>query len=158
MSITIRNSLVCLFFTYSSKSLYVYVVLCRPFLDWRVRLYEKVKKFCKELRPFFNRNCKIYTTLFCLPLKKPHKTIRLEVHLAEHCNLNCCGCNHFSPLADPAFIDIPDFKNDMERLGNLFSHKCEWIHLMSGEPLLNPEIITLMKITRDNFSQSVIMI
>lgn len=23
----------------------------------------------------------------------------IEMHVVDHCNLNCFGCNHFSPLA-----------------------------------------------------------
>ena len=30
----------------------------------------------------------------------------LEVHVVNHCNLNCAGCNHFAPLADPWYIDV----------------------------------------------------
>ncbi|MBQ7155761.1 MAG: 4Fe-4S cluster-binding domain-containing protein [Synergistaceae bacterium] len=84
--------------------------------------------------------------------------ISFETHVAEHCNLNCCGCDHFSPLADPEFVDIEEFRRDMERMGKLFSHKCGIIRLLGGEPLLNPEITTLMKIVRDNFTQGDIYI
>ena len=93
-----------------------------------------------------------------LPEKKPHKLIRFEVHLADHCNLNCVGCDHFSPLAEPSFVDIDTFKRDFARMGELFSHKCEWIHLLGGEPLLNPDIIKLMKIARENFTEGDIQI
>ena len=39
----------------------------------------------------------------------------LEVHLAEHCNLNCKGCSHFSPLAEKEFIEekIPAAPDDI---------------------------------------------
>ena len=27
----------------------------------------------------------------------PQKELRFEVHIVEHCNLNCKQCSHFSP-------------------------------------------------------------
>ena len=95
---------------------------------------------------------------FNLPEKRPHKLIRFEVHLTDHCNLNCASCTHFSPLAEPSFVNIDTFRRDFIRMGKLFSHKCEWIHLLGGEPLLNPDVIELMKIARENFSDGDIQI
>ena len=34
----------------------------------------------------------------------------LEIHVVDHCNLNCAGCNHFTPLAKPFFIEVKDFE------------------------------------------------
>jgi len=42
-----------------------------------------------------------------------YKGITVEMHIVNHCNLNCAGCNHFSPLAEPWFIEIEDFKNQI---------------------------------------------
>ena len=86
-----------------------------------------------------------------IPEKKPRKLIKFEIHLADHCNLNCVGCDHFSPLAEPYCISIEEFKKDFIRMGELFSHKCERISLLGGEPLLNHDITELMKIARKNF-------
>ena len=30
----------------------------------------------------------------------------LEVNLADHCNLNCQCCDHFSPIAKKTFLDF----------------------------------------------------
>ena len=38
-------------------------------------------------------------------------------------------------------------------MGEIFSHECDQIYLIGGEPLLNPDIITLMKIARENFTK-----
>ena len=43
----------------------------------------------------------------------------LEHHIVDHCNLNCVGCSHFSPISNPWFEDIEDFKRDFERLAEL---------------------------------------
>ena len=92
------------------------------------------------------------------PKKFKRDKITFEVHLAEHCNLNCCGCDHFSPLAEPELTDIEEFTKDISRMGDIFSHECREIHLLGGEPLLHPEINTFMKITRDKFSKGRILI
>lgn len=104
-----------------------------------------------HIKRLLNRLLTPIRILFSLPLKKKLEKIRFEVHLAEHCNLNCQGCSHFSPLAGPELVEVEGFRRDMERMGELFSHECQEIHLLGGEPLLHPDLITLLKITRDNF-------
>jgi len=37
--------------------------------------------------------------------------IELEMHIVDHCNLNCAGCNHFCPLAEPFYISLKEFQN-----------------------------------------------
>lgn len=93
-----------------------------------------------------------------LPLKKVPAKLKFEMHLVEHCNLNCRGCSNFSPLAGPEFVDVEEFRRDFIRLGDVFSHTCERIWLMGGEPLLHPEISTLVRIARENFSDGEISV
>ena len=93
-----------------------------------------------------------------IPLKRKNTKIRFEIHIAEHCNLNCASCNNFSCIAEPEFVSTEEFRRDFERLGELFGHECDRIHLLGGEPLLNPEINTLIKIARDNFPKGSINI
>ena len=33
------------------------------------------------------------------------KHFYFEVQVAEHCNLNCAGCTHFSSIAKPGYLD-----------------------------------------------------
>ena len=46
-----------------------------------------------------------------LKYKNFYKTIQpthlrgFELHLVDHCNLNCRGCTHFSPLAEKKFFE-----------------------------------------------------
>ena len=96
--------------------------------------------------------------LFSVPIKKKRDKICFEIHLAEHCNLNCAGCDNFSCIAEPELVDVEEFKKDFVRMGELFNHQCERIFLIGGEPLLHPEITTLMKIARDNFTEGNISI
>ena len=120
-----------------------------PFLRSVVRC---IRNFIKYDVALFIR------VLLHLPEKKPSKLIHFTIHLADHCNLNCVGCDHFSPLAEPYCISIEEFKKDFIRMGELFSHKCSRISLIGGEPLLNPDIIELMKIARENFTEGDIQI
>jgi hypothetical protein len=87
---------------------------------------------------------------------KPHLSY-LELHLADHCNLNCKGCSHFSPIAEKRFADLNEHERDMKQLQKLFStiHK---IVLMGGEPLLNPQIDSFLFVTRSCFPKANILI
>lgn len=103
----------------------------------------------------FKRYAEGYLRLkLSLPLKKKRDKIHFEIHLAEHCNLNCAGCCHFSCIAEPELIAPEEFTRDMTRMGELFGHNCENIYLMGGEPLLHPDIISFMRITREKFPDS----
>jgi len=75
-----------------------------------------------------------------------------EVHLTEHCNLNCKGCSHFSPLADKEFMEIDVFEKDIARMAQLFGENNIWrINLLGGEPLLHPQVNDFMKIAAKYF-------
>ncbi len=71
----------------------------------------------------------------------------LEVHLTDHCNLNCKGCSHFSNISDEFFLDKNDFERDLKELCNKF--KIYSIKLMGGEPLLHPEITEIVSICKN---------
>ena len=79
----------------------------------------------------------------------------LEVHLAEHCNLNCISCSHYSPLAKPIFLNLQEFEGNMNEL----KARKAWLlfpelHLLGGEPLLHPDIIAVIRIVRKCFPVS----
>lgn len=88
----------------------------------------------------------------------PQRYLRFEVSLAEHCNLNCKYCSHFSPIAEPEFLDLSQHEKDMERLSYLLDGKSDKIYLIGGEPLLYKEIVKCMRITRAYFPKSRIII
>lgn len=81
----------------------------------------------------------------------------LELHLADHCNMNCKGCGHFSPIAEKHFADIDEYKHDMQKLQTLFL-SIHTIRLMGGEPLLNPQIEDFLFVSRSAFPRSDIQI
>ena len=78
--------------------------------------------------------------------------MQFEVHLAEHCNLNCACCSHFSALAEQEFLNIIQYQKDCERIKELTKNNpVEYIKLLGGEPLLHPEIEEVFRITRSFF-------
>jgi hypothetical protein len=77
----------------------------------------------------------------------------LETHLVDHCNLNCKGCSHFSPLSVESFVKFSIFEKDFLRLRELFDNIKE-IRLMGGEPLLHPELLKFLECTRLIFPNS----
>lgn len=88
----------------------------------------------------------------------PRTELSFEVALAEHCNLCCAGCDHFSAIAEPEFADIEEFKRDFARLSKLFNGQAQEIHLLGGEPLLHPDIVQFIQTARICFPDAVIYI
>ena len=82
----------------------------------------------------------------------------MEIHVTNHCNLNCACCCHFAPLAETYFMPIDIFKKDIERMSYLSKGKILRLRLMGGEPLLHPSINEFMEISRYNFPNSDIAI
>lgn len=81
----------------------------------------------------------------------PLRQLAFSVHLCEHCNLNCAGCNNFSPLANENYTDINQFEADIKRLAELSDGDAYRIQLTGGEPLLNPKAIEYAIIARKYF-------
>lgn len=85
----------------------------------------------------------------------PQQSLRSFVyHLADHCNLKCKSCDHFSPLAAEKLANIDSFENDVKRLSELANQNLEIIKLMGGEPLLHPEINKFMEVSRKYFPKT----
>lgn len=81
----------------------------------------------------------------------------LEVHLVDHCNLNCKGCDHLCPIADKWFADPNVYARDLKQLRKLFS-EIHTICLLGGEPLLHPKIVRFLFSTRSCFPKAKIQI
>lgn len=89
--------------------------------------------------------------------RRPEDTI-IEVNLADHCNLNCQMCDHFSQIAKAKFIDIVEFERDISRLAELTERHLGFLYLLGGEPLLNPQIASLCKVARAHLPDTSIQI
>ena len=77
----------------------------------------------------------------------------VELHLTDHCNLNCAGCSHFAPYADQRFADIDQIQKDFVRLRALFSN-VRHVRIMGGEPLLHPQAADCVRLARESFPKS----
>ena len=117
-------------------------------------LIEKIKR--SGFRLIYGK--KLYNLRYNKSQFHTRKLIRFEVQLTDHCNLNCIGCSHFSPIAPETYIKVEQFRNDIERLAKLFDGKCEIIDLMGGEPLLHPDLNIICQIARENFREGKIRI
>ena len=75
----------------------------------------------------------------------------LHIHLTDHCNLNCRGCDNFSPLSPDVFADVEVVERDCARISELSNGKVSEIQLLGGEPLLHPQVTTFNDIVRKYF-------
>ena len=99
---------------------------------------EQIKSIFRKLKAIF-RLIKLRTFL-----------VQLEIHLADHCNLNCVGCTHFSNISEAKFVDARMLENRFDRLNKLVGYIYD-VRILGGEPLLHPDIIDILKITRKKF-------
>ncbi len=74
-----------------------------------------------------------------------------EINLADHCNLNCQSCNHFFPIAEQYYLPVEKFEKDMLRIVEQTGGDIERIWLIGGEPLLHPDLVKIIYLTRDFF-------
>lgn len=83
---------------------------------------------------------------------------QIEFQLADHCNLNCKGCTHFSCLVpEPVFADKAAFAKDIVQLKKYFSY-LHYFYLMGGEPLLNEELGDYIQLINETFPYTKIVI
>lgn len=121
----------------------------------KLSLEEKIDKMQNEIDnlkkecEYWAKEVEDITELSLQKMRGPY--ISFEYHLNDHCNLNCKGCDHFSPLAEEKFTNYEQFKNDIERMSELFDKKAKSIHILGGEPLLNKDVIKYLQKTREAF-------
>ena len=74
----------------------------------------------------------------------------LDVHVVDHCNLNCASCNHFSPIAEKRFLSLEGYERDLKLLARMdgIDSFFDAVFLMGGEPLLHPRIADIVFLTR----------
>ena len=93
-------------------------------------------------------------------IKKAFRTIKvkrnlplhIEFNLTDHCNLNCKGCSHYSPLAPAEFESLHELENSMRRVA--MARNAEMIkdvYLIGGETLLYPKLTEAMRMARKYF-------
>jgi organic radical activating enzyme len=70
----------------------------------------------------------------------------LEVYVADHCNLRCTHCSHFSPYLAPRLLPIDSFQRDLDALGRVMT--VERLRFLGGKPLLNRNLISFIQAVR----------
>jgi len=71
-----------------------------------------------------------------------------ELHITDHCNLNCKSCGHYCNIAPEWHATQEGFKSDIRAMASLFG-SIEQIIIMGGEPLLHPQIEQFFEIARE---------
>jgi MoaA/NifB/PqqE/SkfB family radical SAM enzyme len=85
---------------------------------------------------------------------KQRKTLHLSIHLVDHCNLNCKGCDNFSCIADEKYHSVESLAKDFRRIYELAEGKIDSISLFGGEPLLHPELLRILDIAGEYFCKT----
>ncbi|TDB39562.1 MAG: 4Fe-4S cluster-binding domain-containing protein [Actinobacteria bacterium] len=101
-----------------------------------------------------SRESRLATLLRRRVLRARPVLYHLDVHIADHCNMRCRGCSHFSNISKPYLTDIAEFSEDMHRLAGLLSVR--EIYLLGGEPLLHPQVDRFVREARDAFPRTTI--
>lgn len=76
-------------------------------------------------------------------LKRKFNEIYIEA--TSHCNLNCKGCDAYSPLSKKEFVTYNDLVRDFTKLKEIYNDKYLEMLFMGGEPLLNPELSKMIE-------------
>lgn len=77
----------------------------------------------------------------------------MEFEVAHHCNMNCKGCNHFSPITRKKLGDINKYRTDLIELRKKVEYLREF-RLLGGEPFLHPQLPLFIEATRDIFAET----
>ena len=72
-------------------------------------------------------------------------TLYCEIQLCDRCNLDCAYCSHLSPISQPVRIDLDTLKDECHRLAKIGFDE---VNLMGGEPLLHPQVVEAIQLTR----------
>ncbi len=79
------------------------------------------------------------------------------LNIVDHCNLNCKGCNHFSPLAKKRCVELKTIEKDLVQM-HVVHGDIPRIGIMGGEPLLHPDINKILIIVRHIFPKTQILL
>ena len=72
------------------------------------------------------------------------QTRALEYHVTDHCNLRCDHCCSYSPILKKWCADPVQFEKDLLLVRRVVEP--QFVKIVGGEPLLHPELETLLSI------------
>lgn len=74
------------------------------------------------------------------------RTYGLEYFAADHCSLKCYGCSQCSPYLEENFSDYKIFEKNLQILNKYL--RPQKITILGGEPLLHPDIDSIIRIAK----------
>ena len=93
----------------------------------------------------------------CMKRLTPRSWLKvLVVNICDHCNLNCRGCDHFSPIAEKRFVSTDRLEKDLMRIKDILGENIGIISIMGGEPLLHPDLESILERAREIFPSTAI--
>lgn len=82
----------------------------------------------------------------------------IDIHITDHCNLNCKYCAHFSPVSDVFELKKNDLEETYKKLKPIYDIFFNSIHLLGGEPTLHRHLIDILLLTRKYFPETEIQL
>lgn len=82
----------------------------------------------------------------------------LDIDIVKHCNLNCKGCLHFSPLAEPWYINIDKEFEKWKQIPDFIKRYFRKINIQGGEPLLHPNFKKIVLKVKEAFPDNDIVV
>lgn len=73
------------------------------------------------------------------------------LNILDHCNLNCQCCDHFACIADKNFVTLQNIEKDVFSMTKIMDGNVNRIGIMGGEPLLHPDLLEIIRLTRKAF-------
>lgn len=104
----------------------------------------------KVLKKYWKRSFR-YIKWKWRKIRKSNALPFLQIHLTEHCNLNCRSCAHYSPIAEKEIISLKKLERSYKKLQPYLETWFSQLELMGGEPLLHPQIEDILLLTRQYF-------
>lgn len=82
----------------------------------------------------------------------------LDIDIVKHCNLNCKGCLHFSPLAEPWYINVEEEFEKWKQIPDFIKRYFRKINIQGGEPLLHPDFKKIALKVKEAFPDNDIIV
>lgn len=110
-------------------------------LGWE-NIYSYLRKDYCSKKDFFAGECVSLNQI------SENSLFYAEMGIIDVCNLNCKGCNHYSPIFEKKYPNVDVRIRDVERIVELYDAIVAF-GLIGGEPFLSPDIEEYIKRTRN---------